>query len=609
MAAKLQLRWPPTSAAAACGAAVVIATLSACGGGGRTDEPHAERAAASGAERAQTAAAPAPCAGATADGWCQVLPVGRAEVIDSVDFVDARHGWMAGREGTMLRTADGGASWLPVAFPAGEAISQVYFIDRQRGWAIASSRLWHSEDGGRTWAMATTPLARVQRIQSAGSDRVLIDDSLTGFSFIGTASAISEDFGRTWRLSALPVVAVEGNGRLWSDSFGSIRLRSDDAGRSFVAEPALQALPDCSHFYFGVDASGWAHCLVTSGFGPTRGYRLLVRPGFDAAWQATPVAPLPLSSWADVELGSRGGLAITDGNRVWRTDDAAQSWQAVNLPPDWFAGLPPPMPWETPRQANRADNAVTRLIDGRTMWIQLLAGRGEGARPLHLSFDAGRTWSANWHPNPRQMANSVSRIARDRSGALLINYGDGTQWFRSTDDGMSWSELPRALGNRWRERMAAFLTFNDIGSTLALSYTGELMDSADGGRTWTRRAEADQLPGYSGGGLRWSSRSSISGEESNVQMRAGADGTVWVVHGGRLYRSDDRGRRFEAVATPLPGELEPRRIVWVSGQKLMLDVWRSCRVEGAAYPGFTSSTRKKAFGPTCSRLLARATAA
>ncbi len=87
--------------------------------------------------------------------------------LTSVHFVDAQHGWIAGRysvplidrtRGVVLRTSDGGMTWEPVQGLVLPGLSQVRFLDRQRGWAIGDagslyrSGVYYTQDGGRTWS-------------------------------------------------------------------------------------------------------------------------------------------------------------------------------------------------------------------------------------------------------------------------------------------------------------------------------------------------------------------------------------------------------------------------------------------------------------------------
>jgi hypothetical protein len=153
-----------------------------------------------------------------------------------------------------------------------------------------------------------------------------------------------------------------------------------------------------------------------------------------------------------------------------------------------------------------------------------------------------------------------------------------------------------ALVNRRAEHVAGFLRFDDGGQLLALSRSGELFDSADAGRTWQRRAQNEQLPGFDPGDVRWGATGSNDRDLPAAQIVSGGGDVVWIAQDSQLFRSVDRGQRFDRIVPALPEQWVPRRIVRVNGAHLLLDVWRRCRYPGEAYGGL--------FAPACPAALA-----
>jgi len=87
------------------------------------------------------------------------------QAVNDVDFVDAKHGCVAGSSGAfpsghpiLAATSDGGVTWQSVTLPqaAGSAWA-VSFVDAQHGWAVTSltstypSVIYATSDGGLTW--------------------------------------------------------------------------------------------------------------------------------------------------------------------------------------------------------------------------------------------------------------------------------------------------------------------------------------------------------------------------------------------------------------------------------------------------------------------------
>lgn len=75
-------------------------------------------------------------------------------ILWDLGVIDADHAWAAGGsiEGTLLTTADGGATWRQFAVP-GPALQTAFFTDPMHGWAGTLQRqaLWSTADGGATW--------------------------------------------------------------------------------------------------------------------------------------------------------------------------------------------------------------------------------------------------------------------------------------------------------------------------------------------------------------------------------------------------------------------------------------------------------------------------
>ena len=80
--------------------------------------------------------------------WINVAP-SNARML-SVDFAGPSHGWIVG--GLIYASTDGGQSWAHQYTPS-ELLNSVSFADTQNGWAVGwSGTVLHTSDGGQHWA-------------------------------------------------------------------------------------------------------------------------------------------------------------------------------------------------------------------------------------------------------------------------------------------------------------------------------------------------------------------------------------------------------------------------------------------------------------------------
>jgi photosystem II stability/assembly factor-like uncharacterized protein len=222
----------------------------------------------------------------TADGgahWRTVTPhVPGGDVvarIDSVQFVDAAHGWASGldlignanRFSMIERTVDGGRTWQTTSHDCAACGGSLSFVDVRHGFSLTGSTLFASSDGGVHW----------RRVGPAPS-RARIDfrDVTHGWALTaGGKLSRTVDGGRTWRR-----VPFAGVASLPQPS-GVVAVRS---GRHVVIE-----LPA---------AGGWTARRVPA----------TVDPRFQVQFSA-PTA-------TDFVLWSK--------RRIWRSDDAGRTWSS-----------------------------------------------------------------------------------------------------------------------------------------------------------------------------------------------------------------------------------------------------------------------------------------
>ncbi|HET9064906.1 MAG TPA: YCF48-related protein [Gemmatimonadales bacterium] len=332
----------------------------------------------------------APLAGQTIEEQHSPIP----GLLQAVSPVSDQVVWVSGHRGAVLRTLDGGVTWVPRPVVTG-ADTILQFRDIQarsadEAWVMSAgngpdSRIYHTRDGGAHWTL------QFQNADSAAFyDCMTFFDARTGVAFSDASHGRSNvlrtiDGGATWALlppSAVPA-PLEGEGafaasggcltsidgqhgwvalgapgaRIWRTTDAGATWTSHDTPlvRSASAGGAAAAFRDPMHgIVVGGDMGDYrndaaaAAVATTSDGGIT--WTLGARPGlrgtpFGVTW----IPELPQTAL----LASPGGLSLTR--------DEGKSWSTASEGVFWSVGA-----------------------SGRTAWAVGAAGRN--GRIVRLSF-------------------------------------------------------------------------------------------------------------------------------------------------------------------------------------------------------------------------------
>ncbi|HXJ36281.1 MAG TPA: YCF48-related protein [Candidatus Eisenbacteria bacterium] len=210
---------------------------------------------------------------------------------------DARTAWIAGKEGIVYGTKDGGDTWTQFQTGSNRHVFSIEFPTAERGHLVGDfGTMVHTEDGGKTWTVSRIPESVVLPDTALDTGVEPGDVNLYGMSFgdadhvwvVGEFGIIvaSDDGGRTWHQQHTPIE---------STLFG---IKFTDAKHGFAV---------------GIDST----ILATEDGGET--------------WRTVP-PPVTQRSYYDIALRGTTGWIVGDSGTVLKTTDGGATWVVEPLP-------------------------------------------------------------------------------------------------------------------------------------------------------------------------------------------------------------------------------------------------------------------------------------
>jgi photosystem II stability/assembly factor-like uncharacterized protein len=183
--------------------------------------------------------------------WRQARSVPTRVMLTAVFFADADHGWAVGHDETILKTEDGGETWMRVhhAPEAQQPLLDLWFANRVSGIAVGAYGAYYTtNDGGRTWSGAKFAPATAAAQDPSQMDELPPDYHLNRIAGVGNRLYIaaeggqlyrSDDRGASWRTLPSPyegsffgLVPIRGEGLLAFGLRGRL-FKSADAGETW----------------------------------------------------------------------------------------------------------------------------------------------------------------------------------------------------------------------------------------------------------------------------------------------------------------------------------------------------------------------------------------
>lgn len=489
----------------------------------------------------------------------------------SIQFVDSLRGWsVGGRDGTILprfiyRTTDGGHHWSRQSTHNVEIVC-VFFADEHHGWAVggfSNGVVLKTTDGGTTW------VDRSNDSLHALADVFFVDTSVGWAVGIHGFIVKTEDGGETWFSQSLQIPDVL---QLLSAHFvtpsvgwvgGTAQLqgfiaKTTDGGSSWTPQLLAPSEAMFSDLIFLDEMRGWA-VGGASTFSSGNVYR--TTDGGDSWTSAATGSTLPLHSihfsdtlngWSVGDLGRI--LSTTDGGSAWFEQSRGPRQRIVSIAMyDTSNGIALGREGMVMRTTDGGANWTSQILDPHVqLWSLSLSSDGVGwaagsrfGTPRNAlvfkTTDRGESWDTIMVPH---MEEIFSLDFVDQSTGLVLARADtGRYVLKTTDSGFSWMARPI-------NHSAASITFLDsLHAWIAAG--SRVYRSTNGGLTWNVDSMELTYPvaavtfltplcGWAVGGIEIFNGGPLGGEGLIYQTTDG--GQSWIE---RLYVIRDA---FQAIA-------------------------------------------------------------
>ena len=253
------------------------------------------------------------------------------------------------------------------------------------------------------------------------------------------------------------------------------------------------------------------------------------------------------------------GGAINEGDGVYRSSDAGQTWRHLGL--DATTQIP------------------SILVDPHDANLVMIAAQGDlhhrsDARGVFRSTDGGATWTKTLYVND---STGIQKLARANDVPAVIfattvshyiapngvgsSFGGqtGTALYKSTDEGVSWHEIAGGGLPRLSGRTSVAVAMNTGAQRVFLIGNFGLYRSDDGGTTWRQMAAGDERI-----------RNGQGGYNCGVYVDPQDPDVVYTINTSS-YKSTDGGNTFTGFKGA-PGGDDPQQM-WIdptNGKRIFL---------------------------------------
>ena len=378
-----------------------------------------------------------------------------AQPVFTMQFLNENDGFAAGYWGMILKTANGGNSWINLSNSTTTEFTSMFFFDCNVGYISGANQILKTVDGGNNWSATTV----------YGSHSIYFTDSTNGYT-VGHSGHISktDDHGGTWNelskgvRSPLSSVFFLNNETGYVTAWGSF-LKTVDGGVNWT-QTDLDPYSSYNDIYFFNDTVG----LIT-GYRTGNDYYGFTIKTNDAGltWDTVIYKAYTVLN-SLYFINQTTGFVIGSDQIIYKTTDMGNTWSLKS----WGG--------------NYSYYSITFINEG-TGYIAGGDPFSYGSEGIILkSTDSGETWSVIYNEGSNYPFYSICFVSEN------IGYIVGGDPFVSGGVIMKTTNG----GDNWQIQLSGTdVIYNSVyfideyrGFAAGTSGVGIISETIDGGETW-----------------------------------------------------------------------------------------------------------------------------
>jgi len=436
--------------------------------------------------------------------WSAIYPDPSRRDIWGAYFINATTGIIVGGTSSIgsliMKTTDGGATWVSKTVATTNILYDVEFIDANNGIACgAAGTVVRTTDGGETWTVGSaTGTGSLYKIAILSSTIVYAGNSSStspGYLLKST------DFGATFT-NATPTVitsAVYGMyvldaNHIWASTSSNGIVATTDGGTSWAVQQVdANTMYDIKFFNstsgFAVDSKGIVWATTNAG----------------TNWASTQLSTIIQLRQMDLTTGNM--IIIGDGGNIYKSTNSGTTWTA--------------------KYTTASQQQMRKIVfkGDNNGWAGECPSSGNSK--LLQTTDGGQTWTTLY-----TIANPIYSISIPTSTTWYIGCSNNTL-YKTTNAGATFTSVTHTLTGETFWMMA----FADSLNGYAGGSSGKIIKTTDGGNSWTDISTA--------AGFGTNTIYEIALIDANTFYLCGL--------GARLAKTTNGGTSFTAPATGLAG--------------------------------------------------------